>query len=144
LAFAITPSPSKLAIGQVAGGGTRVNLSLTAIGERRPMVIRLRYRAILIPLALYVLSGAFVGYFFWQAVNGERGLKTKAEYKRQSFALSEELQALRAEHAQWEQRVALMRPESVDRDLLEEEAMRQLDRVDKRDLLIFLRPLAAN
>jgi cell division protein FtsB len=108
------------------------------------MVIRVRYRAILVPLALYLLSGACVGYFVWQAVNGERGLKTKAEYKRQSFALSEELQALRAEHAQWEQRVALMRPESVDHDLLEEEAMRQLDRVDKRDLLIFLKPPAAN
>jgi cell division protein FtsB len=108
------------------------------------MVIRVRYRAILVPLALYLLSGAFVGYFVWQAVNGERGLKTKAEYKRQSFALSGELQALRAEHAQWEQRVALMRPESVDRDLLEEEAMRQLDRVDKRDLLIFLKPPSTN
>jgi cell division protein FtsB len=108
------------------------------------MVIRLRYRAILMPLALYVLSGALVGYFVWHAANGERGLKTKAEYKRQTFALSQELQGLQAEHAQWDQRVALMRADSVDKDLLEEEALRQLDRLDKRDLLMFLKPTARN
>jgi cell division protein FtsB len=102
------------------------------------MVIRLRYRAILVPLALYALSGAFVGYFVWQAANGERGLKTKEEYRQQAAKLNRELQNLRTERQTWEQRVALMRPESVDRDLLEEEAMRQLDRVDRRDLLVFI------
>jgi cell division protein FtsB len=104
------------------------------------MVIRLRYRAILVPLALYLLSGALVGYFVWHAVNGERGLKAKAEYKRQIFGLVQELAALKAERAHWEQRVALMRPEGLDKDLLEEEALVQLDRVDRRDMMIFLKP----
>jgi cell division protein FtsB len=102
------------------------------------MVIRLRYRAILVPFALYVLSGAFVCYFVWHAANGERGLKTKEEYQQQVAKLNRELQDLRVERQTWEQRVALMRPDSVDRDLLEEEAMRQLDRVDRRDLLVFI------
>jgi cell division protein FtsB len=107
------------------------------------MVIRLRYRAVLVPLALYVLSGAFVGYFVWHAVNGERGLKAKVEYRRQIFDLVQQLAALKAERAHWEHRVALMRPDGLDKDLLEEEALVQLDRVDRRDMMIFLKSPAA-
>jgi cell division protein FtsB len=108
------------------------------------MVIRLRYRAVLIPLALYLISGALVGYFVWHAVNGERGLKAKAEYRRQIFDLVQELAALKAERDHWEHRVALMRPDGLDKDLLEEEALLQLDRVDRRDVMIFLKPTQAS
>ena len=51
--------------------------------------------------------------------------------------LEQELAALKAERARWERRVAALRPDSVDRDLLDEEAHVQLDRVAKDELVIF-------
>jgi cell division protein FtsB len=51
--------------------------------------------------------------------------------------LQDELAGLRRERARWERRVDAMRSESVDRDLLDEEARAVLDRVGKDDVVIF-------
>ena len=104
------------------------------------MVIRTRIRAVVIPLLLYAVSGSAAGYFVWHAKNGERGLKAKAEHIATANVLEAELAALRAERKLWERRVSHMRPEGVDRDMLEEEARVVLNRVDKRDLVIFVKP----
>lgn len=101
------------------------------------MVIRRKYRAVLIPLALYCVSGAAVAYFGWHAINGERGLKARAEYERRIEALNHELEQTTREKAAWQHRTALMRSDAVDRDLLEEQARSLLGRVNKRDLVIF-------
>ncbi|MGA2042441.1 MAG: septum formation initiator family protein [Roseiarcus sp.] len=104
------------------------------------MVVRTRLRAILFPLVFYVVLGVASGYLVWDAWNGQRGLKAKAEYAGQTKALGEQLQALRVEREGWERRVALMRSDAVDRDLLDEEARAVLDRVGKNDLLVFTGP----
>ena len=101
------------------------------------MVVRTRARAFLYPLAFYVVLGVASSYLVWGAWNGERGLKTKTEYASQMQALDAELQALRGERETWQRRVALMRSDAVDRDLLDEEARAVLDRVGKNDLLVF-------
>src|SRR5271156_4404230 len=101
------------------------------------MVVRTRARAILYPLAFYVVLGVASGYLVWGAWNGERGLKTKAEYAAQMQALGAELAGLQAERAVWERRVGLMRSDAVDRDLLDEEARAVLDHVGKNDLVVF-------
>jgi cell division protein FtsB len=101
------------------------------------MVVRTRLRAILFPIAFYVVLGVASGYLVWGAWNGERGLKTKAEYSTEMRDLSAELAKLQAEHQSWEHRVALMRSDAVDRDLLDEEARAMLDRVGKNDLVVF-------
>ena len=100
------------------------------------MVIRRRWRAIVFPLVLYAVSGSVTSYFVWHAVNGERGLKTQDENQTQMAALSEQLDSLRKERMSWERRVEMMRAESVDRDLLDEEARIMLGRVNKNDLVI--------
>jgi cell division protein FtsB len=102
------------------------------------MVIRRRLRAILFPLVLYCVSGAIGGYFVWHAVNGERGLKAKDEYERQIASLRSDLQKLRSEHDQWRHKIELMKGETIDRDLLDEETRNLLGRVCKNDLVIFL------
>jgi cell division protein FtsB len=94
-------------------------------------------RAILLPLAFYAILGGASGYLVRDAWHGQRGLKTKAEYAGQMQALGEQLKALQSERQSWERRVALMRPEAVDRDLLDEEARMLLDRVGKNDLVVF-------
>ena len=51
-----------------------------------------------------------------------------------------ELAGLKEERARWDRRVAALRPESVDRELLEEEAHTKLDRVAKDEIVIFTAP----
>jgi cell division protein FtsB len=104
------------------------------------MAVRSRARAILFPIAFYVVLGAASAYLVRGAWNGDRGLKTKAEYAGEMQRLAAELAQLKAERQSWARRVALMSPEAVDRDLLDEEARARLDRVGKNDLLVFIDP----
>jgi cell division protein FtsB len=102
------------------------------------MVIRRRARAVFFPLLLYCVSGSVGGYFVWHALNGERGLKTKDEYEHTAAVLEEDLARLRAEHAQWARKIDLLRGQTVDRDLLDEEARRLLGLSHKNELVIFV------
>jgi cell division protein FtsB len=106
------------------------------------MVIHRRIRAVLYPLILYCVSGAVGSYFVWHAINGERGLKTRIEYEQRLAVLRDDLRRIKSEQAQWEHRIALLKGQAVDRDLLEEAARTILGRVDRHDLVIFL-PQAA-
>ena len=101
------------------------------------MVVRTRLRAILTPLLLYAVSGAMSAYFVQTAIHGERGLKTKDEYKTQIAGLRAELDRLKGERAGWQHRVTLMHSDTVDRDLASEEIRLKLGFVDPRDLVIF-------
>jgi cell division protein FtsB len=89
-------------------------------------------------LLLYCVSGSVGSYFVWHAVNGERGLKTKDEYERKIAAFGDELKGLKAEHALWNHRIALLSGRVIDRDLLEEEARALLGRLHRNDLIVFL------
>ncbi len=102
------------------------------------MVVRTRLRGILLPLLLYCVAGGIGSYFVWHAINGERGLKTSEEYERTIALLRTQYAAADAERLQWQHRIDLLRGETVDRDLLEEEARVLLDRVHKNDLVVFL------
>lgn len=102
------------------------------------MVIRKGLHTYLTPLALYAAASLIVGYFFYHAHNGERGLEAKRELKLLQFKLSAELEALRTERADWEKRVVLLRPEAVDRDMLDEQARHLLNRVHRNDVVIIL------
>ena len=86
------------------------------------MVIRRRLRAVLIPLALYAVSGSAASYFVWHAYNGSNGLKAKEEYRQKMEGLSARLNILKEEREGWERRVSMMAADTIDRDLLEEQA----------------------
>ena len=107
------------------------------------MVINRRFRAIALPLMLYCVSGAVGSYFVWHAANGDRGLRVKAEYKRQIKALEMEIGAVQAEKARWSRRVALLRGETIDRDILDEEARHVLGRLHRDELIVML-PVAGD
>ena len=100
------------------------------------MVVRKRARKILIPLALYSVSGLLVGYFMHHANSGARGLDVKRQLKIQAHDISRELEAVKGERAEWERRIALLRSDQIDRDLLEERARVMLGRVHRNDLVI--------
>ena len=102
------------------------------------MVVRTRLRAFLFPMMLYCVSGGIGGYFVWHAINGDRGLKVSDEYEKSIAMLTSQVAATKLERAQWQHRIALMKGDAIDRDLLEEEARVTLDRVGKNDLVVFL------
>jgi cell division protein FtsB len=101
------------------------------------MVVRTRWRSILTPIVFYLVLGVTSGYLVWGASNGEHGLKAEAKFNAEAEELRSELAGLKQERARWEHRVASLSPESVDRDLLDEEAHALLDRVGKDELVIF-------
>ena len=104
------------------------------------MVVRKRARKFLIPLALYSVSGLTVGYFVHHAHSGARGLEAKRQLKVQAEDISAELETLKTERAEWERRIALLRSDQIDRDLLEERARSLLGRVHRNDLVIITGP----
>ena len=104
------------------------------------MVVRKRARRVLIPLVLYGIAAAVVGYFVHHAHTGARGLEAKQRYKIQAYQIGQELEGLKAERAEWERRIALLRSDQIDRDLLEERARIALGRVHRNDLVIMTGP----
>ena len=101
------------------------------------MVRRKRLRSIVLPIVLYLALGVASGYLVWGASNGEHGLKAKEQFDAEAAELKAQLAALKDERTRWELRVASLKSESVDKDLLDEEAHALLDRVAKDEVVIF-------
>ena len=108
------------------------------------MVIRRQLRAVLIPLALYAVSGSAASYFVWHAYNGSRGLKAKEEYRQKIAELTKRLHVVQDERAGWERRIAMMSAEIIDRDLLEEEAASLGPRFRRTSGLVFEKACAVS
>ena len=102
------------------------------------MAVKTRARAILIPIVFYLVLGSASAWLVWGASQGERGLDAKAHDEAEAAKLRVELADLQAERERWRRRVESMRSEAVDRDLLDEEARKMLDRVGKDDVVIFV------
>ena len=100
------------------------------------MVVRTRFRALLVPAALYVVCGLASSYFIWHALNGQRGLKARDDYMQRLAELDTTLAGLKAERARWKLKIDLVRGESVDRDLIEEESRIMLGRTRKSEVVI--------
>jgi cell division protein FtsB len=108
------------------------------------MVTRRRLRSVLNTLALYALAVLLIGYFGVNAYNGDRGLKAKEDIDRQMTALTAELDRLKSEQARWERRIALLKADDLDPDMLDEQARVLLDYADPHDLtLMFSKPSLA-
>jgi cell division protein FtsB len=100
------------------------------------MVSRTRLRTALTTLGLYIMAAALIGYFGMNAFTGNRGIKATQDLAIQQSELSAELSQLRGERTAWQRRVALLRSESLDPDMLDEQARAMLDYVHPRDLVL--------
>jgi cell division protein FtsB len=103
------------------------------------MVIRRKLRSVLTTLGLYVGAALFIGYFGVNAYTGNHGLRAKQDLDQQYAALSEELDRLKRERSEWQRRVALLRSESIDPDMLDERARAVLGYLDRRELTLILK-----
>jgi cell division protein FtsB len=99
------------------------------------MVTRKRLRSIITTLGLYVMAALLIGYFGVNAFSGNRGLKAKEDLDQQIAALSTDLNRIQHERAQWERRVALLKSDKLDPDMLDEQSRSLLDYVDPKELI---------
>jgi cell division protein FtsB len=104
------------------------------------MVSHRRRHAILTALGLYVFAALFIGYFAVNAFTGNHGLRAQADLDQQLAAMQTELSAIKAERATWERRVALLRSDKIDPDMLDERARALIGYADPRDLTLLLNP----
>jgi cell division protein FtsB len=100
------------------------------------MVTRKRLRSILTTLGLYVMAALLIGYFGVNAYSGNHGLKAKEDLDQQIATLSADLDSLKRERTQWERRVALLRHDRLDPDMLDQQARALLDYVAPNDLIL--------
>ncbi|WP_420134445.1 FtsB family cell division protein [Rhodopseudomonas sp.] len=99
------------------------------------MVTRSRLKSILVGIALYAIASAAIAYFGMNAYTGRYGLTAQQELDQEIIALTSELVRLRAERAEGEKRVALLRSDRLDPDMLDERVRYQLDFAHPADLV---------
>jgi len=104
------------------------------------MVTHRRRRAILTALGLYTFAALFIGYFGVNAFTGAHGLRAQADLEKQLASMDSELTHLKTERAVWEKRVALLRSDKIDPDMLDERARALIGYADPRDAILILRP----
>ncbi len=104
------------------------------------MSTRQRKQSKIRPLLLPLCCLLIMGYFAYHAVEGDYGLFALGKLKDRVAALDKDLKQARVERQQLENHVALMRPESLDRDMIDERAREALNMADAKDIVIFLDP----
>jgi cell division protein FtsB len=103
------------------------------------MVSRRRLKSALTVLGLYAMAALMIGYFWFHAYSGNRGLRARQDIDAQMAELTAELDRLKAERGQWEKRVALLRPDRIDPDMLDERARALLDYAHPHDAVMLLK-----
>jgi cell division protein FtsB len=89
-----------------------------------------------------VIGFCVVGYFAYHSIEGDRGLVAWLRLNEQIKTASQELDGLQAERRALERRVALLRPESLDRDLLDEQVRIVLNYARPDEAVVLDRPAA--
>jgi cell division protein FtsB len=97
----------------------------------------MRLRNFIFPL----LACGVGGYFVYNLEIGDHGLEARAELERQKQVLEGELAGLEEVKDKLEQDVTLLRPESLDPDMLDERARAILNLAHPDDLVILKRRL---
>ena len=83
-------------------------------------------------------GGILVAYFLFHMVQGERGLFAWVQLNQQIDQEESENKNLLAERVAWENKIKLMRTESLDADLLDERVRLMMGFSSKDEAVIFL------
>jgi len=108
-------------------------------GERRlkPMNVRA------FDIAVTFGSLCLLAFFGWHGIHGPRSFANQALLEAEAARLEGELAKVSAERAARDARVALLRPESIDPDLLDETARRSLGYVKEGEIVLEIAPVKA-
>ncbi|WP_373505562.1 septum formation initiator family protein [Aestuariivirga sp.] len=80
---------------------------------------------------------AMLGYFGWHAFEGPRGYPYRDGLERKVAALTQRFETFQQQRVRLEHKVGLLRPESIDPDLLDELARGQLELARPSDVVAF-------
>jgi len=101
--------------------------------------LRRRARFVVVPIA----GMALTGYFAYHLVEGDRGLVAWVQLTEQIHAENANLEALKAERAAFDLKVANLRPDHIDPDLLDERVRNTLNLVAPDEIVIMQAPKPA-
>ena len=99
----------------------------------------MRFQAFIFPL----LACGAAGYFGYHFQTGDHGLKARADLERRKEVLAGELAGLKEVRKRLDRDVALLRPESLDPDMLDERARAILNLAHPDDLVMLKRRVPA-
>jgi len=88
-----------------------------------------------LPPAIFL---AITGYFAWNAVHGARGLEAQAAERTQLAQAQLQFAVVDAARAQWEAKIAALGSQSIDPDMLDQEARQVLSLAGPADLVVNL------
>lgn len=94
------------------------------------------HRVVIRENLISLIGMCLVLYFTYHAIYGSRSLMQMMSLKSQIETMSLERDKLASERTALEQRVSMMRPGSLDRDLLEERARVVLGYKNENDMII--------
>ena len=89
-----------------------------------------------------ILGVAVIGYFGYHLVHGDRGLVAWRELEERISRTEAVARQIASERTELEHRVALLRPDSLDRDMLEERVREVLNLAHPDDVVILRTPNA--
>ena len=96
-----------------------------------------RARSMIGPL----MVAGVLAYFGYHTIQGERGILTWLQLSHQIDRTARALDASRAEESRIEQRVALLRSDNLDPDMLDERARAVLNLAAPGEIVIFIDPI---
>jgi cell division protein FtsB len=73
------------------------------------------------------------------AYTGKNGINARQGLDQQISDLAGEVERVRAERARWERRVALLKADRIDPDMLDERARQLLNYLDPHDVTIMVK-----
>ena len=124
------PTWEDIAMREIASAGHAMDVWALRNGERLHFVVT------------PVLGVSLVAYFAYHLVQGDRGfiawLRLNQEVREAKLTLA----AVAAERETIEHRVSLLRPEHLDRDMLDERARSQLNLIGPNEIVIFNTPVS--
>ncbi|MCX5568490.1 MULTISPECIES: FtsB family cell division protein [Kaistia] len=91
-----------------------------------------KLRRLILPLG----SLAVMGYFAYHSFNGDYGIWSRERMEREAIGLEKELAEMKAERLSLAARAQLLRPESLDPDMIDERARAKLNVVQADELVI--------
>ncbi|MFT3986772.1 FtsB family cell division protein [Aestuariivirga sp.] len=86
--------------------------------------------------AVTCACAALLGYFAWHAFEGPRGFANRDRLQAEVAALSAKAEKSHADRNNFEAKVALLRPDSIDPDLLDEMARQELNLTAPGDVVV--------
>lgn len=91
------------------------------------------------PLRRFVMpaiAAVYLGYFGFHAFHGSYGVWAKSRFEAEAEILQAELDQLTAEKSALERRAAMLRPQSLDTDMIDEQARRRLNVIRPTEVMV--------